>query len=574
MTVGSRRSFIRRSLKLVGAVFLVPMTLSAGDEPSIRLVRIVEQYYDELLELNPLPATYNGDHRFDDRLAIEIAPEHRRLAREFEKSFLARIEAVDSGPLGPADRLTRELFIHGRNQAIEAHCFPDHLLPVDHLQSLPVVLAVLGGGGSVQPFETVKDYENWLVRLDGWGPWVEQAIDNMREGIETGVVQPRVVIERALQLLDSQVVENPRESIFFGPIERMPATIEGEECKRLEMAYVSAIRGQVVPGYERLRDFVRESYLPKTRNSVGLSDLPGGADWYAFLVRAQTTTELTPEEIHSIGRREVARITTQIRRIQSRPWVATPGGGAARYGPLLDGYRKLRERVEPKLADLFSRIPAADFEIRSVEAFRRLSAPGASYVAGTPDGSRLGRFYVNAASEARGSPSEALFLHEAVPGHHFQIALQRELEHLPRFRRFGHFAAYSEGWALYAERLGEKLGLYRTRDQKLRALGSELFRARRLVVDTGLHAMGWTRQRAIAYLGNEREVDRYVAWPGQALAYKLGELRISALRANAEKRLGKRFDIHGFHEVVLSEGAMPLDVLARRVEAWVDEQSE
>ncbi|MCP4200370.1 MAG: DUF885 domain-containing protein [bacterium] len=573
MMVVLRPSFGRRFLKLVVGAVLLPVALRAGDDPSIRLNQLVEQYYEKSLELNPLVATYNGDHRFDDRLTIDIAPVHRARELDLERRFLAQVEAIDQAALDSADRLTLELFRYGRRQAIEALGFPDHLLPVDHLQSLPVVLAVLGGG-SVQPFLTARDYDNWLARLDGWRPWVEQAIDNMRTGLEAGVVQPRIVIERVLPLVATQVVEDPRESVFYGPIERMPAAITGPERERLEAAYLAAIRDQVVPGYARLRDFLIAEYLPHCRDSVGLSDLPGGLDWYASRVRAETTTELTPEEVHSIGRREVARITTEIRRIQGRPWAATPGTGDTGSGRLLDGYRALRQRVEPRLGELFSTVPEADFEIRPVEAFRRRSAPGASYVAGTPDGSRRGRFYVNADAETRGAASEALFLHEAIPGHHFQISLQRELERLPRFRRFGHVTAYSEGWALYAESLGEDLGLYRTRDQKLRALRSELFRARRLVVDTGLHALGWSRKRAIDYLGSEREVDRYIAWPGQALAYKVGELRISELRARAEKRLGRRFDLRGFHEVVLGEGAMPLDILERRVEAWIEEQRE
>lgn len=537
-----------------------------------RLLELVEEYYEELLQLHPVLATYNGDHRFDDRFTVDIAPAHRRRAVELEQRYRMLVESLEPAGLDAQERLTRDLFLRGRRERIEAYAFPDHLMPLDQIQSWPVLLAMLGGGQSIQPFATVEDYESWLARLDGWGPWVDQAIVNMGEGIETGFVLPRAVVERVLPILDGLVVDDPRDSVFFGPIERMPPEFGAPDRERLEQAYLTAIGGAVVPAYARLRDFVRETYLPRARRTTGLSDLPGGREMYAFAVRARTTTGLTPEEIHRVGLAEVARIEAEIERVERMPWPEEKDSGEPARGPLLDGYRALQERVGRKLPLLFDRMPAASFEIRPVEEFRRQSAPGASYVAGSPDGSRPGVFYVNASPGARGVPAEELFLHEAIPGHHFQISLSRELAQLPRFRRFGHFTAYSEGWALYVEGLGESLGLYRTRYQALRALRSELFRARRLVVDTGLHAMGWSRQRAIAYLGSAREVDRYIVLPAQALAYKVGQLRISELRARAEQRLGDRFDIREFHDVVLRDGALPLDVLESRIDAWISEQ--
>jgi uncharacterized protein (DUF885 family) len=354
----------------------------------------------------------------------------------------------------------------------------------------------------------------------------------------------------------------------------MPESFTVDQREQLERAYEKAIGTIIVPGYRRLLSYMRESYLPAARTSAGMSQLPGGADWYAFLVKVHTTTELSPQEIHQVGKREVTRILGEIRRMErhlgQRP--ASPPNSASSL--LIESYRQLRSVVEPRLPGLFMTLPRSDFEISPVEPFRRESAPGASYMPGLIDGSRPGRFYVNATVESRGMASEALFLHEATPGHHFQIALQRERTDLPRFRRFGTVTAFSEGWALYAESLGQQLGLYRDPPQRLRALRSELFRARRLVVDTGIHALGWSREQAIDYLGSAREVDRYIAWPAQALAYKMGELRISALRERAEKRLGRRFDIRAFHEVVLREGALPLDTLERRIDAWISEQEE
>jgi uncharacterized protein (DUF885 family) len=559
-------------LSCLGLGLLLPRPGGAGDDPAVQLRRIVEQYYDDFLELNPGFATLVGDHRFNDRLAIDIGADHRRRSLELEKRALQKIEAIDRAALDTDQRLTRDLFIHGRRQAIEGYHYPSHLMPVDHLHSRPVLLALLGSGGSAQPFNTVEDYENWLDRLRTWIPWVEQAIANMREGLSTGITQAWSVTERALPLLETHIIEDPGRSLFWAPIDRLPSSFSDQDQKRLEIAYSRAIRDQIVPGYQRLLDFMRKEYLPQARTGVGLSELPNGAAWYAFLVRSQTTTDLTPAEIHRIGKREVTRITGEIKRFERTSRRAEERSASPSRAYLLEGYRSLRARVEPRLSNLFATIPESDFEIRPVEEFRRASAPGASYVAGLPDGSRPGCFYVNADEETPGEPSDALFLHEAIPGHHFQISIQRQRQALPRFRRFGQVTAFVEGWALYAESLGEELGLYRDRNQKIRALRSELFRARRLVVDTGIHALGWSRERAIEYLGSSREVDRYIAWPGQALAYKIGEMRISSLRSRAEKTLGRSFDVRQFHDAVLTEGAIPLDILEARIVRWAAEQ--
>ncbi len=546
---------------------------SVASSEESRLLSLVEEYYEARLRLYPILATYNGDHRFNDKLSIAISPSHRNRALALEQDFLKRAAAIDTTSLDAGEPLTLELFVHGRKTAIELHNVPDHLMPVDQFQSYPVLFAMLGAGGSIQPFDTVKDYENWLARLAVWPRWVDQAIENMRQGVEAGIVQPRILMERALPLLDAHVTKNPRDSAFFRPIENMPATIGSEDRKRLEQLYVEAIRKNVVVPYRRLRDFIRDDYMPHARKSVGLSALPDSGSWYALAVRMHTTTDMTPKEIHALGVAEVARIEKEVAAAYDRKWPAGSTTGYSGNGRLLDGYRGLRKRVAARLPSLFEQIPEADFEIRPVDAFRRSTAAGGSYVAGTPDGTRLGIFYVNASEDAGGEPSEALFLHEAIPGHHFQISLQRQVGELPRFRRFAQYTAYSEGWALYVESLGGQLGLYRTRSQQVGALRSELFRARRLVVDTGLHAMGWSRQRAIDYLGSTNEIDRYIAMPGQALAYKVGQLRILEMRRNAERRLGERFDIRRFHQVVLGAGAMPLDVLEARVEGWIEARS-
>jgi len=541
----------------------------AADPKAERLTPLVEEYYEELLGLYPILATSNGDHRFDDRWEIGIAPAHIERALELEQRYLKRALALSSDKLSATDRLTRELFLDERRLGIESHAFPGHLLPIDQFHSTPIGFAMLGGGGSIQPFVTVQDHENWLKRVGSWGRWVDQAIANMQLGMKQGVVQPRILIERALPTLEAQIVDNPRESVFFEPARSLSQAIGEEDRQRLEVRYLEMIPEQVVAPYRRLRDFVRDEYLPKTRRSVGISDLPNGREWYAHLVRSQASTTLSPDEIHRIGLAEVERLQRELSRARSRPTGEQFAETRGRQGPLLDGYRALRQVVAPRLPELFACIPALEFEIRPVEGFRRGSTAGASYVPGTPDGSRPGVFYVNAGESTVGTPSEALFLHEAIPGHHFQMSIQRELGELPRFRRFGHHVAFTEGWALYVEGLGQQLGLYRDREQIIRALQSELFRARRLVVDTGLHAMGWSRRQAIDYIGSANEVDRYIAIPGQALAYKIGQMRIQALRDDARDRLGDRFDLREFHEVVLQGGAMPLDILGTRVERWI-----
>ena len=561
-------------LLLAGGVGMVAsQNYPAASSPHEQLHKLVEDYYDEFLRLNPILATFNGDHRFNDLFAIGISPDHRTRSLALERQGLGQALALERVLLNTRDRLTLDLFVYSREEAVAAFKHPGHLLPVNQFFSMPQVLPMMGTGGSFQPFETVADHENWLKRLAGWEPWVTQAIANMRKGMKAGIVQPRVIVQRLLPLLAVHVVEEPRESVFFEPIQNMPDEFPEATRTRLESLYLKAIGENVVPGYRRLHDFMQDEYLPAARSTVGLSALPGGAEWYASRVGSETTTRLTPGEIHRIGLAEVKRIEGEMS--QSAQHDDLPAAGPApRYASeeeMLDGYRDLRRKVAANLPKLFRRIPAAGFEVRAVEPFRQATQAGASYMAAAPDGSRPGIFYVNTRNwRGAGRASEALFLHEALPGHHFQISLQQELGELPRFRRFARFTAYSEGWALYVERLGPELGLYKTREQYRRALGSELFRARRLVVDTGLHAMGWSREQALEYIGSRNEVDRYIVMPGQALAYKIGQMRILELRERAEKRLGKDFDVRDFHDQVLSSGALPLELLESNLETWIE----
>ncbi len=564
----------------------------AGTESS-RLREIFEHYFEEFLPLFPTFATSIGDHRYDDQLAIPISGPHRAKQQMLYGKYLGQLAQIDRNRLDRTDLLNLKAFERMlRNRLIELK-FPQDLLPLRQLASLPVDFPLLGSGRGTHPFKTAVDYDNFLRRIDGFPAWIDTAIANMRTGIERGVVQPRVVIERTLPQLDAMVVADPKQSIFYQPILHTPAGLSGPDKIRLMHAYAQAIEHQILPAYQKLRTFVQEEYLPKTRSTVGMSSLPDGNRWYEFLVRNQTTTNLTTEEIFQLGMDEIQRINKEMDRMRVKTGFL---GNMAEFGrwlskdakpvytnraDLIKGYEEIRDKVANRLPGLFGRLPRAPFEIRTIEEFRERSSPS-QYWPASPDGSRPGIFYINAAGIGVNSPrrvSESLFLHEAVPGHHFQISLQIEREDLPRFRRYGGYNAFVEGWALYAESLGPDLGLYTEPYRYFGRLSSELFRAARLVVDVGIHRKGWTREQALKFLrettmigefGGTLEIDRYIAWPAQALAYKIGQLKISAIRAKAEKALGPRFDIRVFHDELLKDGAMPLDLLEHKMNTWIE----
>lgn len=570
-----------------------PVDLSGGGQ-SEKLHLLFDRYFEEYLELNPVFATFIGDNRYNDRFANNIGPEHRNASLALEKTYLEALGKIGSKELRGQDLLSYEVFKRRREVAIEGFRFPSHLIPVNQFFSVPNSFTQMGSGGGIHPFRTEKDYRDFLGRIDGFEIWVDQAIANMREGIEKGIVQPRVLMEKTIPQLDSQVTETPQASLFYQPIKEFPEGMSPAVRKELTEKYTAAIQDRIIPAYKKLRDFIQNDYLPRTRDSVGLKALPGGSAWYAYLARRSTTTDLSPAEIHRIGLAEVKRIRGEMERVKEegefdgdlRAFFDFLNENPDFYfddkEELLAGYRGLRERIHRNAANLFDRFPEADYEIRAVEPFRERSASGASYRAATPDGSRPGVFYVNT-YDIKARPKwamESLFLHEAIPGHHFQISLQREIEDLPRFRRFGGFTAFSEGWGLYSEGLGKELGVYRDPYQYFGALQAELWRALRLVVDTGLHDQDWSRERVLAYMYENSavkearavsEAERYIAIPGQALAYKVGQLKISELRARAEKKLGKKFDLKKFHTVILADGALPLDVLEAKVDRWIDQ---
>jgi uncharacterized protein (DUF885 family) len=561
-------------------------------DASARLAAVLHQYWEDTLVLNPIQATAIGDDRYDDQLPNFLAPEHRARQKAHAERYLAALGRIDRARLTGQDRLSHEVLRHDLVEMLEGLRFPDWMIPVHQFGGGATFFAMLASGKSIQPFRTVKDYEAFLGRMDGVAPVFDQAVANMREGIRAGVVQPRPLMEAALSQLDGLAADAPEKSAFWGAVASMPESFPAADRERLTAAYRGRIAGSVLPAYRRLRDFVRDEYLPRCRDTVGYAALPDGRAWYAFLVKASTTTDLPPDRIHEIGLAEVARIHAEMEAVKAQVgfqgdlpafqrWLREdPSLYYADEAALLAGYRDLQRKVNGLLPRLFDVFPKADYEVRPVEAFRAKSMSGAQYVQGTPDGRRPGVFYVNT-HDLRAQPRfgmETLSLHEASPGHHFQISIAQEVTGLPAFRRFGGYVAYVEGWALYAESIGKELGLFSDPLQWYGRLSDELLRAMRLVVDTGLHAKGWSREQAVRYMLASSsmaesdvvaEVERYIAIPGQALGYKVGQLAISDLRREAERELGARFDPKAFHRQVLVDGALPLEVLRTKIREWI-----
>ena len=567
--------------------------VTTQSELKVRLDALFERFFEDFLQLSPLTATYIGDSRYNDRLPNFIGPEYRAQARAMNQRYLDEIRAIDPSLLAPGDRISYDVFLSERLRAIAAERFPSELLPIDQIGSLINVMPTLGSGTNAQSFATVRDYENWLRRLDDFVVWMDQAIVNMREGTRRGVVQPRVVMQKVLPQLDAMAVARAADSDYFAPVKQFPDSFSAADRTRMVAAYTTALETRLLPAYGRLRDFVRDEYLPRTRQSVAWTALPDGEAWYAYRVQEQTTTQMTADEIHALGLAEVARILDEMDKVRRQ--VGFKGDLHAFFdflendpqfyfkspAEVLGAYGDVKNKINAALPAAFSIFPKADYEIREVEAFRAKSAAGASYQAPSADGSRRGIFYVNTFN-LKALPkygTETLSLHEASPGHHFQISIKQELAGVPKFRRFGgYYTAFSEGWALYAESLGKELGLFTDPYQWFGRLNDEQLRAMRLVVDTGLHAKGWSREQAIRYMLDNStladsdvtaEVERYVAWPGQALSYKVGDLRIQGLRREAERQLGAKFDLKDFHREVLCDGSVPLDVLEQKIARWI-----
>ena len=574
-------------------------TTAAADiatDKARRLEALYAEYWEELLELNPLQATFQGDPRYNDRLPNFLSEDYRDRSDAFTREWLEKIEAVGPEGLQGQALLSYEIFVRDARNSLEGTQFPGWMQPLNQFYNFASTAVQLGSGTSAQPFKTVDDYDDWRKRASQLPVVFDQAIANMRIGMREGVVQPTALMEKVLPQLDAIIKESAEDTLFWMPVKNMPDDIPAAERERITAEYRAMIEGELMPAYRELRAFVADEYMPATRDSSGMAALPNGEAWYAYNARSSTTTDLTPAQIHQIGLDEVERIHGLI-QTQVMDKVGFEGSLQEFFefmktdprfqfeseAALLEHYRGLEAKVNAGVPALFSLTPKADFEIRPVEPFRAQSAAGGSYMRPSEDGTRPGVFYVNTYDlpTRQTWDAEDLFLHEAIPGHHFQIALQQELTGLPMFRRFGGETAFTEGWGLYAESLGKELGVYTDPYSYFGYLQNELWRAIRLVVDTGLHSRGWTREQVIAYMLENSataetpaisETERYMAIPGQALAYKIGELKIQALRDRAEAELGDDFDIRAFHAEVLKDGSVPLEILERKIERWIAAQ--
>ena len=559
----------------------------AASEAPRQLHALFQEEWEYTLREDPTFASFLGDRRYNDRWAdASLAALERR--QQHSRETLERLKSIDMAGLSEADRLNYRLFRKQYENDVEGYQFRWYLVPLNQRDGVQTADEL----ADALRFATVKDYEDWLARLRALPVLVEQTTALMKEGIRAGMVHPRVIMERVPAQIEKQIVDDPAKSSFFKPFLRFPETIPPAERERLAAQAQAAIREQVVPAYRKFQRFFLEEYLPACLEKAGVWQLPRGKELYAFRTRLFTTTNLTPEEIHRLGLEEVKRIRGEMEAIIKQ--IGFQGSFEEflqflRTDPrfyykdpqeLLEAYRALCKQLDPTLVKLFKRLPRAPYGVEPIPDAVAPDTTTAYYRQPAADGSRAGTYFVNLyRPEVRPKyEMEALSMHEAVPGHHLQIALAMELGELPEFRRYDGYTAFTEGWGLYAESLGGELGFYRDPYSKFGQLTYEMWRAVRLVVDTGMHTMGWSRQQAIDYfkanaakteLDIVNEVDRYIAWPGQALAYKIGELKIKELRARAARELAERFDVRDFHDVVLGSGAVPLDVLEANVAAWI-----
>jgi uncharacterized protein (DUF885 family) len=556
------------------------------------LAAMFDAYWEDHSKLFPLEATSQGDNRYNDLYPNDQTADYREKIKHHLQDYLLRLEKFQRDQLNDNDKISYDIFKYEINTELEGLKTNLWMIPFQQFWGDPLQVAQLGAGDQFQPFKTVQDYKNWLQRIEGFTHWADSSIENFRAGMKVGVVLPRVLVLKTIPQMNDMIVKDATKSVFYGPISKFPEDFSSADKVELTKLYVDAIQKKIVPTYTRLRDFLKNEYLPKSRLSHGISSIKNGADTYRYLVKSYTTTDKDPEEIYQTGLSEVKRIRAEMEKVKDQ--VKFKGSlrqffENMRHDPkltpfktpeeVLNAFRKIHEKIRPKLATLFGRNPKTPFEIRQTEAYRQATA-SAEYSQGSPDGTRPGIFYVpilDASKFSIASGMESLFLHEAIPGHHYQISLQQENEGLPKFRRFSWNGAYGEGWALYTESLGKELGLYTDPYQYMGALSDEMHRAVRLVVDVAIHLKGMSREKAIAYMMNNEpidkqgataEVERYMAIPGQALSYKIGAIKIWELRKKYAQALGPKFKLSHFHDEYLKDGCMPLAVLERKMDNW------
>jgi uncharacterized protein (DUF885 family) len=585
--------------KIVFALFLTSTLLacqqngtSSKTDANKKFAALTELYYQEGLKQSPLNATVIGDERYNDLLPNDGSMALMEEYKKFNQQFLDSLKNYDRASLSANDQLSYDVLKDQLEMNIEGTKFHFEYLPFNQMNSLPLTIAQFGSGTGAQPFKKVKDYEDWLKRVTAFSVWVDTAIGNLKLGVKAGIVFPKSLVVKMIPQMQSMVVTDAKKSLFYGPINLMPASFSAADKDLLTKAYQASILNVIVPTYKKLGDFLQNEYLPKARTSSGLSSIPSGLEMYNYQVKQQTTTNRTPEEIYQTGLTEVARIRKAMDSIQSM--VGYKGdlksffdylNAEKKFMPyhapkeILAAFESIHQTMKPNLIKLFEHAPKTPFEIRQTEDFRAASA-SAEYNSGSADGTRPGIFYVpilDATKFNTTSGMESLFLHEAIPGHHYQISLTQENTELPNFRRYGGHNAYVEGWALYCESLGKELGLYTDPYQYFGALGDEMHRAIRLVVDVAIHTKNMSREEAIKYMmdneaiseqGATAEIERYMGNPAQALGYKTGAMKIRALRTKYEQAMGSKFNVAEFHTQVLKDGSLPLNVLESKLDSW------
>ena len=565
------------------------MKTGTQENPAVaELHQLFDDDWELTLKEDPIFATTLGDRRYSDLLEV-VSVAHSEELNQNNKDFLARLETIDRSALPKNEKLNYDIYKRLTEDAVESADFKSYLRPITNRGGFHISFPNMPDR---LPLNNVLDYENYIARLNAFKNLTESYIEVMRVGIEGGYVLPKIVLQGAEDTIEPHIVSDATESLLYKPFEKFPKGIDETEQARLTEAGINAIMNSVVPGYELFLDFMMNEYLPASSDDIAASSLPNGKAYYEFRVRSFTTLDVTPQEVHDRGLSEVARIRTEMDevikesgfkgnfnafveflRTDDQCYVDTPE-------QLMKEVAVVLKKMDGQLPSLFGKLPRIPYGIKEVPDFIAPKTTTAYYNRPSGDGTKAGFYFVNTYN-LRSRPTyeiQALSLHEAVPGHHLQIGLQQELEDLPNFRLYSGFTAFTEGWALYSERLGLEAGMYEDPYSNFARLTDEMWRALRLVVDTGMHYFGWSRQQAIDLMAENSaltlhnittEVDRYISWPGQALAYKTGELKIRELRTRAEEKLGKSFDIRAFHDVVLGSGAVPLNVLEANVDEWI-----
>jgi uncharacterized protein (DUF885 family) len=570
-------------------MFLLTSCISSEDQ----LQNVFDDHWDYSLQANPLFATNQGEHRYNDRLP-ESDLSALELRNQQNREFLYRLESIDRDELRGGSRLNYDIFKIQIENAIIAYELNDHLLPLNGWWDYHAVIADMANR---VPLNNSEDYQNFLSRLSAFPDYNSGYIERMRKGLELGFVRPQAVFDDYLASVEAHILDDAEESNLFDPFKEFPAGVSEEDRERLRNEALEILTETVIPEFERLRDFLRDEYIPGAAESIGIVELPGGEEYYQYLVEMYTTMDITPEEIHETGLYEVARIRDEMMEIVEETGFGEDFDSFVEYlrtdpqfyaetpEELMKETAYVLKLMDGKLPELFKTLPRLPYGIMPVPDYLAPRTVTAYYSRGAADGTRAGYYAVNT-YDLQSRPLyevTALSLHEAVPGHHLQIALQQELDELPRFRTVAGFTAYVEGWALYSERLGLEVEMYEDPYQNFGRLSYEMWRALRLVVDTGMHYMGWTRDEAIDYMASNSalslhnirsEVNRYIFWPGQALAYKMGEIKIRELRQMAEMELRENFDVREFHDVVLLSGSVPLIVLENNIKSWIEDAGD